>query len=412
MRLSARRFVAWASLCAQLAAAAPGYAQDDSDLERAKASFKAGANAYAVGDYLAAIQALEAAYALTPLPAITFSLAQAERKQYGVKREREHLERALALYRRYLEQDPGGARRSDALAAIVELEPQLRGGSPVEAAPKAQARPTRVMIVSDTPGARIALDGSALSGSPLIREVTPGKHHAHVEAAGYYDIERDVTALAGELILSEVRLSERLTSLYVWAPAGASIYVDGVYVAEGGELATVPLQTGAHQLMVAQKGRRLVRRDVRLTRGQTHTEYVALEPTTQRVVSNYLFMGSGLALGVGVVLSAFAVRSENSAENFLALQNQHHAVGPSQLVAYNASLVERTRFRTAAALGVAGSLGMFITGLFLHELDQPSLAGSGRRRRSEAGSAKLEPRFDFSPVTATGHLGASLQLNF
>ena len=62
------------------------------EIERAKASFRAGANAYAAGDYPAAIQALEAAYELTPLPAIAFSLAQAERKQYGKTRRREHLE--------------------------------------------------------------------------------------------------------------------------------------------------------------------------------------------------------------------------------------------------------------------------------------------------------------------------------
>ena len=62
----------------------------ESDLDRAKESFKAGATAYAAGDYLAAIQALDAAYQLTPLPAIAFSLAQAHRRQYFVDHEREH----------------------------------------------------------------------------------------------------------------------------------------------------------------------------------------------------------------------------------------------------------------------------------------------------------------------------------
>ncbi len=399
------------ALCAALVCPArPCSAQSASELERAKASFKAGANAYAAGDYLAAIQGLEAAYALTPLPAIAFSLAQAERKQYGVKKEREHLERALALYRRYLEQEPEGARKHDALQAVAELQSQLSSAAPAEAQSKQQARPTRLMIVSDAPGASITLDGGPRSSSPLIREVLPGKHRARVEAPGYYDGERDVVALAGELILSELRLAERPTSLYVWAPAGSAIYVDGVYVAEGGALATVPLSAGGHQLVVAQKGRRVVRRDVRMKRGQTHTEYVTLEPTTQRRLSEYLFMGGGLALGAGVVLSAFAVQSENRAENFLALRNQERVAQPSQLVAYNAQLVQRTRFRTAAAIGIASSLGFFITGLFLHELDQPSLAGATRRRSLT--DAKLEPRFDFSPVIATGDPGASLQLHF
>jgi hypothetical protein len=241
--------------------------------------------------------------------------------------------------------------------------------------------------------------------------VLPGKHRAHVEAPGYYDAERDVMALAGELILSELRLAERPTSLYVWAPVGAAIYVDGVYVAEGGALATVPLAVGGHQLVVAQKGRRVVRRDIRMKRGQAHTEYVTLEPTGQRRLSEYLFMGGGLALGAGVVLTALAVRSENSAENFLALRERpNEIIKPAQLAAYNAKLVERTRYRTAAAIGIASSLGFFITGLFLHELDQPMLAGATRPKPASA--AKLEPRFDFSPVIATGDPGASLQLHF
>ena len=112
-------FVAALACAVPLLLARPGLAQSAADTERAKASFKAGANAYAAGDYLAAIQALETAYELSPLPAIAFSLAQAERKQYFVKQDREHLERALLLFRRYVEQAPRGPRREDALSAIA-----------------------------------------------------------------------------------------------------------------------------------------------------------------------------------------------------------------------------------------------------------------------------------------------------
>jgi hypothetical protein len=409
-----RRHRGWLALLLAAAlgsATRPAAAQEAGDLERAKASFKAGANAYAAGDYLAAIQALDAAYALTPLPAIAFSLAQAERKQYAAKQEREHLQRAISLFRRYLEQEPNGTRRNDALLALAELQPQLGSAAPSEpVAPKPQARPTRLMIVSDTPGASIALDGGPAGASPLIREVTPGKHHAHVTAAGYLDSEREVTAVSGELILSEVRLQERPTSLYVWAPEGSDIYVDGVYVTRGGPLATIALSTGAHQLSVAKAGKRLVRRDVRLQRGQAHIEYVTLEDTTQRTLSQALFIGGGAALGAGIVLSAFAIRSENKAEDFLRLRKSH-AAKPAELVAYNAALVERVRYRTAAAIGIAGSLSMFITGLFLHELDRPD-APAAPRRGLERDASRLAPRFGFSPVTATGDPGASLSLHF
>jgi hypothetical protein len=398
-------------LTALLALATPSRAQDASDLERAKASFKAGANAYAAGDYLAAIQALESAYAITPLPAIAFSLAQAERKQYFVKEERAHLLRALALFHAYLEQAERGARRDDARLAIAQLEPLLGGKSVKhEPAPKAEARPTRLMIVADAPGARITLDGGAAAGSPLIREVSPGKHHAHVKANGYLDADREVIALAGELILGEVRLSERPSSLYVWAPENADVYVDGVYVAQGGERVTLPLAAGPHQLSVSQSGRKLVRRELFLKRGQNHTEVVTLESTTQRNLAELLFMGGGAALGGSLVLSAFAIRSEDRAEEFLRRQ-RHENVTTSQLIAYNASLVERDRYRTAAAVSLAGSLGLFITGLFLHELDRPNAPAAPRHVPHPRREAALHD-VAFTPTIAPERFGLSLQASF
>jgi tetratricopeptide (TPR) repeat protein len=393
-----------------LALAAPAGAQQQPDMERAKASFKAGANAYAAGDYLAAIQALETAYELSPLPAIAFSLAQAERKQYFVKEERQHLERALALFRRYLQEEPRGARREDARLAIAQLEPLLGATHSADSSAKQPQRPTRLMIVTEAPGAVISLDDQPAAASPLIREVAPGKHRARVRAAGYVDVEREVTAVAGELLLTEVRLAERPSVLYVWAPLGSDVYVDGVYIAAGGERISVPLAAGYHQLSVMQKGRRLVRRDLQIERGRTHTEQVTLEPTTQRMLSEFLFIGGGGALGASLVLSALAVRSENKAEQFLGDRRQH-TVSSAQLVAYEASLVERNRYRTAAVIGVAGSFGMFITGLFLHELDRPSALNAPSRGPAPRSQSALS-RFHFAPVASTADLGASLQVSF
>jgi hypothetical protein len=407
-----RALLVFSVVSALLALSAPCVAQQAPDIERAKASFKAGANAYAAGDYLAAIQALEAAYEISPLPAIAFSLAQAERKQYFVTEERAHLERALALFRRYLQEETHGARREDARLAINQLEPLL-GAKPGRAEPvlKAQARPTRVMIVSDAPGARISLDGGVAASSPLIREVAPGKHRARVQARGFVDSERDVTALAGELLLTEVRLSERPGVLNVWAPADADVFVDGVYVGQGGPLVTVSLAAGNHQLIVAQKGRRLARRDIRLARGQTRTENVSLDPTAQRTVSQLLFIGGGAALGASLVLSALAVQSENHAEDFLRRQS-HHNVLRSQVVAYNASLAERDRYRAIAGASAAGSLGMFITGLFLRELDQPSVPALRRPDEPAAEAMASAPRFAFVAAAPAADVGISALVSF
>src|SRR5262249_29151012 len=158
---------------------------------------------------------------------------------------------AVTLFRRYLEQEPNGPRRADAQLALLELSSQLGSSAVKEVPAKPQARPTRLMIVSPAPGARISLDGGPAAASPLIREVSPGSHRAKVQATGFYDVERDVTAVSGELILSELSLRERPTTLYVWAPRDAEIYVDGVYVTEGGPRVGIPLATGPHQLTVA-----------------------------------------------------------------------------------------------------------------------------------------------------------------
>jgi hypothetical protein len=267
------------------------------------------------------------------------------------------------------------------------------------------------MIVSDTAGASISLDGGPPATSPLIREVTPGKHFARVRAPGYLDVEREVTAVAGELILSEVRLAERPTSLFVYAPKGSEIYVDGVYIAEGGPVVTVPLSSGRHQLSVGKPGKRLVRRDVRLRRGQTKTEYVTLETTSQRMLSEGLFIGSGVALGVGIVLSAFAIRSENKAEEFL--RERSRAYLPGDVTSYRAAIAERNRFRTAAAIHFAGATSAFVTGLFLRELDRPNTPAAPARRADPGGdSARLAPRWGLAPVAPSGDPGASFSLHF
>jgi tetratricopeptide (TPR) repeat protein len=404
-------WLALSVLGASLPAAAQQPPVQEGDLERAKASFKAGAKAYAAGDYLAAIQALDAAYAVSPLPAIAFSLAQAERKQYFVDQRREHLDRAIALFRQYLDQEPRGARREDASLAIAQLETLLGAGAgPKASASLPQQRPTRLMIQSNAPGAIISLDGGQATPSPLIREVTPGKHRALVRAQGFQPAERDVTAVQGELLLTEIELSELPASLFVWAPARSDIVVDGVYVGQGGALVTVPVSAGPHQLTVLRKGCRVVRRDLRVERGQSHSEVVALERTTQRQLSELLFIGGGAALGASLVWSAFAVRAQNDAEDFLRRLGSDPG-RPADRIGYDASIVERNRFRTAATVSVAGSVGMFITGLFLHELDRPTVSAGPPREPARKESASL-PRFQLTPQASSADLGASLQMSF
>ena len=82
-----KRVAAWLLSVTLAGALVSRSANAADDATRAKEAFKTGAAAYAAGEYVAAIRALETAYELMPLPAIAFSLAQAERKQYFVSHE-------------------------------------------------------------------------------------------------------------------------------------------------------------------------------------------------------------------------------------------------------------------------------------------------------------------------------------
>jgi hypothetical protein len=392
------------------------FAQAESDIERAKQSFRAGATAYAAGDYLAAIQALDAAYQLTPLPAIAFSLGQAERRQYFVDHSTAHLARAISLFRHYIDVAPAGSRRADALEALSQLEPLAAlQASPKSATPPppAEARPTRVLITSEAPGARLALDGGAAVPSPLIREVEPGKHRVQIRAPGFFSSTREVTAVPGELILNQVTLRERPSVLSISTAEDAEIYVDGAFLSHGGEAVVAELPSGKHQIAVAQKGYRVSVEEVRLERGKAQSIRIGLEPTAQRIAAEAQFIAGGAALGASLVFSALTIRAEGRAEDFLGAR-AHGNVLSSDLVRYNSALIDRDRYRLATTVCLASAAGFFITGLFLHELDQPNpqlLYRTTVRSGSDSSPKAPEPakpRVRVAPIAFAGGFGAML----
>jgi hypothetical protein len=362
------------------------------DVERAKESFRVGAAAYSAGEYLAAISALDAAYALAPLPAIAFSLAQAERRQYFVDRQLEHLVRSVALFRRYLEQVSSGGRRADALDALAQLEPLVASQ---QAAPQATARApsTRLLVIAEASGARVWIDDDELIGA-MIREVTPGKHRVVVRAPGYHDAERAVMAVAGELIPVSMVLAELPGMLEVKAPTAAEIYIDGAFASLGGNV-SLPVASGKHRISVSQNGHRMTTREIDMPRGGRQQVHIELEPTGQRMTSHVLLIGGAVALGAGTFLSVLAVESEGAAQDFLARQDREN-VSTAELVRYQADVERRNRYRLMAGVSFAASLGLLVTGLFLHELDQP---------RAEDLNRNVELEADIAP----GHLGARLQ---
>lgn len=373
MRASARL------LLATLLLAAPTLtvqAQSTVELERAKASFRAGAAAYAAGEYPAAIQALAQAYALTPLPAIAFSLAQAERRQFFADRDPHHLDRAIELFRRYVEQEPTGSRRADALDALAQLEPLVRTpgiplGTGDRVLPEQTAAPTRIMVVSEAAEARASIDDGALAPVPVVREVLPGPHRVVVEAPGYFPAERTLTAVAGELILSEMALRERPSRLRIATSVDAELYLDGSFVSRGGSDVVLEQPSGQHTLTVAESGRRTEHHTLLLRRGETEQLEVLLQPSRQRLASRGLFIG-GAATAVGaLVLAQLTLHENRTASRFLAARRRGEAEA-TDLGGYNESRRQRDTYRMASGLSLALAGALFSSAILTYVFDQPN----------------------------------------
>jgi hypothetical protein len=226
------------------------------------------------------------------------------------------------------------------------------------------------MITSEAPGAQVAVDGGAPAPSPWIHEVEPGRHRVQVSAEGFYPEERDIVAVAGELIPASLPLREKPSTVSVWSDADAGLYVDGTFVRRGGEGVVLELPSGAHRVDVAQKGYFVSSSALELERGQNQNLHVTLAPTPQRQVARGLFVASGVALGVGVVAGAFALHAQGNAQDFLDKRSQG-TVTSGELSEYNSDVSDRDRYRLIAGISVGASAVFFLTGLLLHELDQP-----------------------------------------
>jgi hypothetical protein len=355
--------------------AAPVAGQQRAELTQAKSYFSAGASAYEMGDYAAAIQALAAAYRLTPLPAIAFSLAQAERRQYFVSHEPQHLQRAIELYREYLQHVESGGRRADATDALAQLEP-LALRSAQEAAPAAQPPAaidkTRLMISCAAPQARVALDGGQGVPSPAIARVEPGMHQVRVSAPGFFDVERSVEAVEGALIPIEVALRERPASVLLRAEPEAELHIDGTLAGSVGAPKQLSLPSGSHSFGFASNGHhaRLVR--ARLAPGDTRSIAVQLETTQQRTAAITLFVVSGAAIVAGGLFTGLSLQQEHTADQ-LSRKRETQNITPAELDDYDEAKASRNGWRVAAISSFGVSLAAGVTGLLLYALDEPDL---------------------------------------
>lgn len=377
-----RRFAAVLVLLVSSAALA-------NDEAEAKNYFNAGAQAYSVGKFSAAIRAFELAYQLSPLPGILFSLAQAERRQYFVDRDPAHLTRAVDSFHRYVDGEVQGGRRVEAVEALSELEPLLmkvKGGTTRSGE---AALVTRMMISCPTTGAKVAVDDKAPVEAPYIEDVAPGQHRIKVTAAGFFDEERTVPVSPGALFALDLPLRERPAELTVKTEVGASVWLDGQEKGLAPLDAPVTMSPGSHRLGILKPGRAVFSERLIVERGDVFTRQVELGISAQRVWAWSMLIVGGATIVAGAVFSGLAVDSENR-----ALQISNRAAGGlsiEDLSNYQHFKAERTAYTVSAVAAMVLGVVLDLISLPMFFRDRPALAEPTTTFRTHPEVAKAPP---------------------
>lgn len=409
-----------------LALAAPlllgGVASAADPQDQGKTLFNAGAQAYAAGQFNAAIQAFDESYRLSPRPGVLFSVAQAHRRQYYVDKRPEHLKASIQNYRDYLTKVAEGGRRADAAQALSELEPiaeRLGTSTALTVAPAAAPPPeTRLMVSSPTRGATVSVDRGKALEAPLITEIKPGKHALHLTAEGYFDEDREIDASAGGVAALDIALRERPGQLVIKATAGAQLTIDGRYVATTPLPRPLEIDPGHHLIAVARNGYRAFTEEIDVGRAETKTIEVDLHATKQRVAS-YVLLGAGAAgIVVGGVFAALAGHQQNLAHD-IDVQRQtksYDCTDPTVACptkAYQDAVDRRDALRPVATTALTAGVIVAATGGVLFLFDQPSLDVRAARSDSKPKPTAAPPKdapmeISAAPAIGPGFYGASL----
>lgn len=141
----------------------------------AKAKFQEGVAAFGERRYQDAVRAFQQADAIQPSAALSFNIARAFERL-------DDTPAALRWYRDYLRRDPQAANAQEVLARVNELAAKL-----------AQRGVQQLSVLSTPEGASVLIDRQPAGVTPLTTELAPGAHHFTLRAAGYRDLETDVT---------------------------------------------------------------------------------------------------------------------------------------------------------------------------------------------------------------------------
>ena len=341
--------------------------------EDARSLYMAGRQAYQAGRYDVAIESFEAANKIAPAPLMYFNLAQAYRKLFLSNEDPEALRHALEDYRRFLREAPttgDAGNRAAAIQALGELLP-LESARAQAATPGVVIAPpparTELMIVTEVEHAKVVLDGGAPAPAPLLATVTPGEHHAHIEAPGWFPGELKLTAVEGRLIVGEGRLSPQPGHVEVASEAGAQLYIDGQH--RGALPLALELPARGYTLTVIARGREPWSGAVEVTRGETAKVSAPLRVTGQRRAAKWIAGVAAAAVVLTAAESLVWLQADSAASSIDATRTSS-TITPAQLDAYEADGARRDTWRsgTLGTLAVTAAFALLAGALYLFDV--------------------------------------------
>jgi outer membrane receptor for ferrienterochelin and colicins len=217
--------------------------------------------AYARGDYRAALQAFLQADAVTPSPRSSYNIGLCAHlaAEPGL---------AYAYFERYLAgPDHDAGRRADAARRMQALQSSL----------------ALVRVESDPPGATIVVDRAELGDygtTPRTVPLAPGEHRVELSLEGHHPASTSVAAVRGELGEATLRLEPRTGSLETRVqPASAELELsrDGkpLSLRRSG---AVKLAVGRYLLRAKAPGHLPAETDVTIREAETSAVELALLP--------------------------------------------------------------------------------------------------------------------------------------
>lgn len=274
--------------------------------------------------------------------------------------------------------------------------------------------PARIMVMTQAEGAEVLLDGKTKKEAQLAVEVSPGKHRVKVSAVGYFDDERDVTAVDNNLVPVDVQLREKPAQLSLDGTKNADVTVDSRPVGSTPLTGPVLLSSGTHLLVIRKNGYKAYAEEIEVARDQRKTLKVELKATGQRIVAESLLISGGAAVIGGVVFSLIAGSQQHRGTLILDKSNTQNLTEADKLDYYSAR-DSRDNWTKAAVVSFGVGAAALVTGVVFYAFDQPTVTLAPQRfeEKPKKPTSPREPtEMSMRPVIAPGFAGGAFTGRF